>query len=97
MTTLPTPADPELERLLVEEDIIDIERQIAAAHNNLTVAQAVIQQNPYGSTDRVAAETEVEVLCLYIEGLEVQLQTTQTTHNQLSIECAQNRQLRLGK
>lgn len=85
------PPDPELERLLIEEDIINIERKLASANNSLASAKKMREESPRGSASESITETEIEEICSSIDVLNAQLQAKNKAHNELSIRLSQAR------
>lgn len=79
-------ADPELEILLVEEDIVELQGKVVAARNDLAAAQKLREESEPGSTSALVAETEIEEICSSIDVFEAKIKTLETDHRRLQMQ-----------
>ncbi len=76
-------ADPELEILLVEEEIIELQGKILQMQNQLSAAQTLRDTSPSGSVSVVIAEMNIKLALLAIEIYEATLAKLESIYQQL--------------
>lgn len=76
-------ADPELEILLVEEEIIELQGKILQMQNQLSAAQTLRDAGPTGSVPVVIAEMDIKLALLAIEIYEATLTKLESIYQQL--------------
>ncbi len=82
----PTAADPELEILLVEEEIIELQGKVVRARNNLAEAQKLREASEPGSASALVAETEIEEICTSIDVNQAKIAKLEVEHRQLQMQ-----------
>ncbi len=82
-------ADPELEILLVEEDIVELQGKVVAAHNDLAAAQKLREESEPGSTSALVAETEIDQICSNIDAYNEEIERLEAERRKLQLQISE--------
>ncbi|MFO0862630.1 MAG: hypothetical protein U0516_02830 [Candidatus Saccharibacteria bacterium] len=86
--TTPTTTDPELEILLVEDNLMDLQGRVVTEQNNLYAAQKLRDKSDPGSAAEEAAEAEIDQICSNIDTYNEEIERLEAERRKLQLQIS---------